>query len=149
MESPIQLSEHFTLNDLIFSETAQRKHIDNSVDETTANKLRWLAARLEEVWLIVGSFHINSAYRCLELNRAVGSSDTSQHRKAEAADCRSTCGVSPYRMCDLMNSSGVRFDQVIHEFGSWMHVSFVEVGTPRHSLLTIDHENGTRRGLFK
>jgi zinc D-Ala-D-Ala carboxypeptidase len=139
------LSEHFSLEEMTFSETAARQHIDNTPNAEEIEKLRWLAGRLEEVRDLLGPMHINSGYRCLALNRALGSQDTSQHLKCEAADCTSIAGLSPLGMCTKVQQSDIAFDQCILEYGSWMHVSFTQ-GVPRGQMLTIDH-NGTRLGI--
>lgn len=140
------LSENFTLEEFTFSETAGRRGIDNSLPSGMLPKAVWLAGKLELARGVLGALHINSAYRCLEVNRAIGSSDTSQHVKLEAVDCRSLLGLAPLQMCQRIIDSRLQFDQLIYEFQSWMHISFVQEGLPRRSVLTID-KRGTQHGL--
>ena len=141
----MNLSPHFTLEELIMSTTAVRLGIDNTPSVNIRDTLSHLVHPLEEVRRIVGPMHINSGYRCLELNRALKSSDTSQHVKGQAIDF-TVAGKTPFEVCRLIEESDIKFDQLIHEFDSWTHVSFCWGTTPRGSVLTIDSA-GTRLGL--
>jgi hypothetical protein len=144
----MNLSEHFQLEDFLASETASRLEIDNTPNDEQIIKLTYLASRLEDVRALFGlPLHINSGYRCLELNRALKSADTSQHVKCEAADIITVGRVlSPLDMCKMVRDSDLDFDQVIWEFNSWMHISFVQDRAPRRHVLTID-KRGTLQGL--
>ena len=81
----MQLTPHFSLEELT---ATQHRGIDNSVNDDSSNSnLQQLAYKLETVRSILGyPLVISSGYRCLELNRAVGSKDTSAHVKGLAAD---------------------------------------------------------------
>ena len=84
-----QLSPHFTLEELTFSETASRLGIDNTPsDELIEHAKQYLVPGLERVRVFLDQpIHVNSGYRSVELNAAVpGSSNTSQHTKFEAGD---------------------------------------------------------------
>jgi len=142
----MKLSEHFTLEEMIFSDTALRHGIDNTPNQEQIIKLTYLASKMEEVRVLTGALHINSGYRCLALNRALKSKDTSQHLKCEADDARSLVGLTALQLCMMVSTSTIRFDQLIYEFESWMHISFVNEADgrkPRHSIITINH-----RGIF-
>lgn len=136
----MNLSEHFTLEEFTFSETAVRRGIVNEPSDSEFEKLRWLATQFEDVRAIVGALHCNSVFRCLELNRALGSSDNSQHVKCEAGDLRSLAGLTPRKLCQLVIDSTLRFDQIIYEYESWMHISFTQDRLPRRSILTINKQ---------
>jgi zinc D-Ala-D-Ala carboxypeptidase len=146
----MKLSEHFTLEELMRSDMAVRMGIDNTPSPSQVAKLQWLAGRLEQVRAVTGPLRVTSGYRCIALNRAIGSRDTSQHVKCEAADLQSVIGVHPLELCQRVADSGVQFDQLIYEFGAWMHVSFVgfnaEPVRPRRQELTINRD-GTFAGL--
>ncbi len=145
----MNLSPHFTLEELTASDTAARLGIDNTPSAAEIEKLTWLAGKLEELRAVVGPLHVNSAYRCLALNRAIGSKDNSQHVLCEAADLKSLIGgVSPLQLCEQVARSDLRFDQVIFEFSSWMHISFAHDRPPRGHLLTIN-KGGTFAGLVE
>ena len=142
----MNLSDHFTLEELTASDTAARRGIDNTPDAGQVEKLRYLAAGLEMVRELVGPLHVNSGYRCPELNAAVGSKPSSQHLKCEAADVTCLNGTTPVAMCEAVANSDIPFDQIILEFNSWMHISFVSDREPRGSVLTIN-KSGTYTGL--
>jgi hypothetical protein len=88
---------------------------------------------------------INSAFRCKEVNDAVGSKDTSQHRIGCAADIR-VPSMTPDEVVKAVIASGIGYDQVIREFDRWTHISIPsEAGTnPRKQALIID-KSGTRQ----
>ena len=89
----MQLSEHFSEAEFVRSELAARRHIVNVLPadllpeaQATAGMLERIRARLS---LIAGRevpIYLSSGYRCLPLNRALGSADTSHHVLAAAAD---------------------------------------------------------------
>lgn len=137
----MQLSPHFTLAELTQSDTADRLGIDNTPSEGQIIALGKLAARLEDVRAITGPLQVTSGYRCNALNTAIGSKPTSQHVLCQAADLKSLAGLSALELCIKVKESSIHFDQLIFEFGSWMHISFTDF--PRRSILTID-KNGTR-----
>jgi hypothetical protein len=87
---------------------------------------------------------INSAFRCKQVNDAVGSKDTSQHRIGCAADLR-VPSMTPDQVVKAIIASGIGYDQVIREFDRWTHVSIPNtVATaPRKQALIID-KAGTR-----
>jgi hypothetical protein len=87
---------------------------------------------------------INSAFRSKQVNDAVGSKDTSQHRLGCAADIR-VPGMTPNEVVQTLIASGLGFDQVIREFDSWTHISIPNHPTDasRKQALIIDR-SGTR-----
>lgn len=142
----MNLSAHFTLEELTASEAADRNGWDNTPNETELANLRRLADFLELVKSAVGGkpVMVNSAFRCKLVNDSVGSKDTSQHRIGCAADIR-VPGMTPDQVVRAIIASGIGYDQVIREFDRWTHVS-VPNGTndkPRRQALIIDKQ-GTR-----
>ena len=115
----MKLSEHFTLEEMTFSQTASREGIDNTPDKEALNYLHDLAAALEQVRTLLGnqSILISSGYRCPELNAAVGGSTTSAHMVGMAADLTSP-PLTPLEICRMIEASPLTFDQLIYEFGS-------------------------------
>jgi len=79
------------------------------------------------------------------VNKAVGSSDKSQHRHGCAADIR-VPGMTPDEVVTAIMGSGLPYDQVIREFDRWTHVSIpnTEEAEPRSMALIID-KAGTRQ----
>jgi uncharacterized protein YcbK (DUF882 family) len=142
----MQLSKHFTLEELTVSEVAARKGIDNTPKESIIVELTKLAAFLEQVRELVNSaINVNSGYRSIEVNSAVGGSKTSQHCKGQAADIR-VKGMTPDQVMAIIIKSGLKYDQLIREFDSWVHVSISD--NPRKQALIID-KSGTRPYTIK
>ena len=147
----MQLSPNFTLEELTVSEVAARNGFDNTPNEAEIENLKRLAQLLEQVRKVVGrTVLVNSAYRSKQVNDAVGSRDTSQHRIGCAADIR-VSGMNPDQVCRAIIESDVQFDQLIREFwdkekgGGWTHISVPNspTQTPRNQTLIIDRL-GTR-----
>ena len=83
----MNLSRNFTLQELIKSDTAIRKGIDNNPNADQVEKLKLLCENiLQPVRDHFGRVTVTSCYRSPELCVAIGSSLTSQHSKAEAVD---------------------------------------------------------------
>lgn len=141
----MKLSEHFTLEELTASDTAARLGINNTPPVYVIENLKRLCTLLEDVRHAVGKpIRISSGYRCLKVNHAVGSRDTSQHLQGCAADIK-VQGVTVDELMKVIIGAGVKFDQLIREFDSWVHISVpnTPADKPRHSMLIIDRA-GTR-----
>lgn len=140
----MNLSEHFTLEELTVSETAARKGLSNTPDNDALFDLKRLAAFLESIREAIDKpIKINSAYRSPEVNASVGGSKTSQHCKGQAADIR-VAGMTPDQVVQAIIAAKLPFDQVIREFDSWTHVSIAPKDkAPRKMALIID-KKGTR-----
>jgi zinc D-Ala-D-Ala carboxypeptidase len=116
----MNLSPHFTLEELTFSQTASRLGIDNTPTPGALANLHDLAGALEEVRSLFGrAIIISSGYRSEALNRAVGGSANSAHRLGMAADFTSPPS-SPLDLCRMIVASDLAFDQLIFEF-DWVH----------------------------
>jgi hypothetical protein len=136
----MKLTEHFTLEELTFSETASRRGWDNTPPIGFQENLSRVALLLEQVRKLVNKpIQITSGYRCKNLNDAVGSKETSQHRNGCAADFK-VVGMTPREVIDLILDAGIEYDQVIEEFSSWTHISVPKTiyTKPRLEALTID-----------
>jgi len=131
----MNLSKHFSLEELTFSQTATRKGIDNRPDNDELLNLRGLANFLEVIREKVKKpIIITSGYRCPELNRAVGGSRSSAHMEGLAADIIAPSFGTPAELAELIAALDLEFDQVILEFDRWVHVSVSD--NPRHQILT-------------
>lgn len=120
-----QLSPHFRLSELLASQTAIRLGIPNDSPAIVLAALRELAPRLlEPVRELVGPMHVDSGYRAPALNSEVGGALSSAHRTGFAADCKPlTPGLTLREMMRRILASPNAFDQVIYEYGSWVHVA--------------------------
>jgi hypothetical protein len=119
----MNLSEHFSLDEATYSETAIRLHIDNLPNPQQFENMKTAAANLEKVRDVTGPLRVNSWLRLPDVNVAVGGSKVSSHMDGWAIDCSSNAH-SPYDLCQLVKNAGIKFDQMIHEYGRWMHISF-------------------------
>jgi zinc D-Ala-D-Ala carboxypeptidase len=139
----MNLSDHFTLEELTFTD---HREFDNTPNADEIANLTRLAAFLEEVKTVLGGkpVMINSAFRCKQVNDAVGSKDTSQHRIGCAADIR-VPGMTPDEVVQAVMAAGIGYDQIIREFDRWTHISVPSHAgdNPRRQALIIDKQ-GTR-----
>lgn len=142
----MNLTPHFTLDELTASESAERNGWDNTPNDVELENLKRLADTLEQVKAVLGGkpIMINSAFRSKKVNDAVGSKDTSQHRLGCAADLR-VPGMTPDEVVRKVIASGIGFDQIIREFDRWTHISVPNDPdiAPRKQALIID-KSGTR-----
>ena len=139
----MNLTLHFTLEELTFTE---HREFDNTPNDMELANLTRLAFFLEDVKKLLGGkpIMVNSAFRSENVNRAVGSKDTSQHRRGCAADIR-VPGMTPDEVVKAIVASDLPYDQCIREFDAWTHVSIPneEGHEPRLMSLIID-KLGTR-----
>lgn len=142
----MQLTDHFTLDELVRSDTAVRLDIDNIPNKEELDNLKTLAEGLEHVRtkLDGNAIRVTSGFRCISLNRAIRSKDTSHHTRGLAADfsCPGFGSIDDVMHC--ISNSSIEFEQLIKEFNSWIHISFPPKGTKaKRQVLEIDR-NGTR-----
>jgi uncharacterized protein YcbK (DUF882 family) len=139
----MQLSEHFSLEELTHTD---HREFDNTPTDTELANLVRLANFLEEVKVVLNNkpIMINSAFRSKQVNDAVGSKDSSQHRIGCAADIR-VPGMTPDEVVRAVIGSKLPYDQVIREFDRWTHISIPNhsADIPRQKALIID-KAGTR-----
>ena len=119
-----KLTPHFYRWEFTASQTATRLGIVNSPSPDQWLSLEALALTcLEPARERVGSIKVSSGFRSSELNYRVGGALTppSQHTFGEAAD------LIPYKtsLTDLLIClyTYADYDQLIWEFGEWVHVS--------------------------
>lgn len=143
----MNLSEHFTLEELTASDTARRLSIDNTPSPEIVGELRRTAELLERVRdILKGPITVTSGYRCLALNTAIGSLPSSAHVRGMAADFRCPDFGTPLDVCRFLSeyADQLDYDQLIHEFSAWVHIGRAD--SPRHQTLTIDGR-GARPGI--
>lgn len=137
------LSTNFTLEEMTDSQTAARQGIDNQPDPASLERLKATAYGMELVRKELGNrpILISSGYRSAALNKAVGGAQGSQHLLGQAVDFTCPTFGTPAEIVRRLVDSDIQFDQVIVEFGRWVHISFSDRNR-RHALV-IDR-NGTR-----
>lgn len=132
----MNLSEHFTLEEATYSDTAIRLGINNQPNEQQLANMKMVAQNMEKIRTLLGKpLHINSWLRLPELNVAVGGSKISSHMDGYAVDFTCSAYGDPYKVAKALKESNIQVDQCIHEFGRWVHVSFAP--EMRNQFLTI------------
>lgn len=119
----MNLSSHFTLEEATSSVTAELQGIKNSPPAKILENMKKAAEQLEKVRAKTGPIIINSWFRCPALNKSVGGAFNSAHMTGWAIDMHSP-SLSVYDLGALVISMGIDFDQIIHEYGQWVHISF-------------------------
>ena len=125
-----RISKHFTWSEFTKSDTAKRLHINNAITswEVRDNIIALVEDVLQplrDAW--GGPLFINSGYRCLELNKAVGGVPTSQHVLGCAADVGCT---DPYALAQLVKRMRLDVDQM-GVYASFVHISYRADGLNR------------------
>jgi len=144
----MKLSKNFSLKELTRSQTAIRNGINNSPDTSQLVCLTALCtAVLQPIREVHGTVNINSGLRVLELNRKIGSGDSSQHVLGMAADleCPSIDNLQLAKWIE----QNIKFDQLILEFyeqgdptSGWIHCSYNNQGENRGRVLTASRVDG-------
>jgi hypothetical protein len=143
----MRLSNNFTLEEFTRSQTAIRQNIDNTPTEEHSENLKLLCEMvLQPVRDHFGPIAINSGYRGVVLNKAIGGSWKSQHCQGQAADIECP-GTGNRHIADWI-SDNCTFDQLILEFhtpgipdSGWVHVSYNR-GSNRMQRLRAVKEDG-------
>jgi hypothetical protein len=157
------LSEHFSVAEFIYSDTAKARKIANIMtDSETARAKHTAVYLLENIRKQLNlkyasdtvkcvTIKITSGFRGSALNKAVGGATNSQHCKAEAADIEATIvytngtrKVIPYTQLyndikELTKNKKLYIDQCIQEASGdayWVHVSLcAEISKARYQFL--------------
>ena len=137
------LSPHFSLEELTVTD---HREFTNEPNDLEKNNLKRVAELLERVKGLLGGkpIMVNSGFRSKQVNDAVGSRDSSQHRTGCAADIR-VPAMTPDDVVKAIIASDIPYDQIIREFDRWTHISVPNEpnGKPRKQALIIDKQ-GTR-----
>lgn len=153
----MKLTKNFSLREMIYSRESQRLGINNIPKNFKI--IYALTLLCQEVLQPIRdhfrkSVHVSSGYRCDKLNKAIGGSRTSQHKKGEAADIE-IYGVSNLKLASWIRHNLV-FDQLILEYHTsgrpntgWIHVSFDSNNIQRGQVLSkLSGEKRYRKGLI-
>lgn len=147
----MKLTDNFYLDEFTTSQTARRRGIDNSLPTILMPNLHRLVAALQKCRNFLGyPIIISSGYRCPQLNQAIRGSQNSDHTFAAAADWICPAFGSPYEVClaiePKMHDFGIQ--QLIHEYGSWIHTGILPAKHPINRVITID-DQGVRSGVHR
>lgn len=120
----VRLGKYFYLSEFCRSEYAARHGILIVPSPHIVENLRALVENvLDPLRAEIGPIHVSSGYRPILLNQKIGGSRTSQHVLGQAADIMSD-HTTVQGLFDTIRRMQLPYDQVIEEFGSWVHVSY-------------------------
>jgi len=125
------ITDHFSLEELTFSQQALRTGLDNTPSLAAVDHLHMLCVLLlEPIRSLLGCpLHVDSGYRSPALNAAIGGAAQSAHMSGRAADIL-PIGPDLHAAFEAIKVSGLPFDQLIIECGAWIHVSIPDNGDP-------------------
>ncbi len=150
----MKLTAHFTLEELTASVTAQERGLNNTPPQEFLPRLILVAQMLERIRVVLAApIVVSSGYRSPEVNRAVGSKDTSDHPKGHAADFWAPQYGTPTaiaaRLAPMREELGI--GQLILEGirgKQWVHVSTQLPEKPINQVLTIT-DAGPQPGIHQ
>lgn len=140
----MQLTEHFSLDEMTRSRDALRKGIDNTPSaHAIAQLIRWCTQIGEPVRTLLGvPLHMDSGYRCLTLNSLEGGDPHSAHMEGRAGDVI-PIGMDLQAAFDRIRASDIPVDKIIVECGAWLHMAIAKEGEqPRRLAMTGAGEAG-------
>jgi hypothetical protein len=147
------LTNNFSLHEMIKSETAIRRDMDNTPhsDEVVQNLTTLCEQVLQPLRDVYGvGIKVNSGYRSPDVNAAVGGSRTSDHCKGQAADIEIP-GVANADLAQYI-ADNFEYTQLILEFytqgipdSGWVHVSY-DVNNLKKQVMTAVKQN--RRTVY-
>lgn len=139
----MMLSEHFSLSEFTTSQEAARSGLRNEPGAEQIGNMRALCEEILEPLRrrVNRPIIISSGYRSHAINARIGGSQASQHMRGEAADIL-VAGMLPTDVVVLIRALVLPFDQLIDEFGRWVHVSHKRGGPQRGDVLAARRKNG-------
>ena len=144
-----KISKHITYAEAIHSNTAKRKGVDNTPSETQVEAMKTLAKNIFEPLrkYVGGPIKVNSFFRSVPLNEAIGGAASSQHCKGQAMDIDDVYGYKSNAEMYNWIKDNLDYDQMIWEFGTdmqpnWVHVSYVSEEKNRNKCLKAYKEYG-------
>lgn len=128
----------FSWGELVRSETARTRGIDNTPGPAEAARLVALCLVLDAIREELGPLTVTSGYRSHALNVLIGGSARSAHVRGEAADVKGGGGWDATVALDKIQALGLPVDQVIAyhpDRGGHLHIGIVVGGEPRRQYL--------------
>lgn len=121
------MTKNFTLEEFLESAYARRHNIKEQFTppQEVKDNLKLLCINTLQPLadLTKRSVNITSGYRCTRVNKGIGGSPQSDHILGRAADINIK-GITSKELFDFIIKSKIPFDQLIEEFGAWVHISF-------------------------
>ena len=146
----MKLSKNLSLSEVVKSNNAIRKGIDNSPNNDHLESLEDVAKDIfQPLRDDLGVIYVSSGYRSDALNKAIGGSRKSQHSKGEALDLDNDNKNGAASNTEIFNyiKDNLDFDQLIWEFGTdvkpdWVHVSYTTKRPNRNQILKAYRQSG-------
>jgi len=112
----MNLTKNFTLEEMVRSQTAKEKKIDNTPNKEQIDNLKYLCVEILQPMreLLRRPVIVNSGYRCPALNKAIKGAVNSQHLKGEAADITLGSRALNITLFKALKENG-KYDQLIDE----------------------------------
>jgi hypothetical protein len=146
----LNLTLHFTLEEMTISEAGARLQIDNTPGPVALANLELVAACMEKIRTLLGNrpIVVHSGYRAPGINEAVGGVATSAHCLGLACDFVCPEFGTPYEIATKIEASELEYDQLILEYG-WVHVGLAREGTlcRREALTKHSSTSGYESGI--
>ena len=144
-----KISEHISYKEATRSATALRKGISNVPNPSEKENMRTVAEKVFEPlreW-VGGPIRINSFFRSVKLNKAIGGSKRSQHCKGQAIDLDDSYGFKTNAEMFHYIKDNLDYDKLIWEFGDdenpdWVHVSYVSENNNRKMTMKAERKDG-------
>ena len=146
----MKLTNNFSLAEMVKSETALRRGMDNTPGEAEIQNLKTLCEKVLQPIRdhFARGVKVNSGFRHPEVNAAVGGSKTSDHCKGMAADIEIP-GLANAELAKWIVDN-LAFTQVILEFytpgvpdSGWVHVSYDPANLKKQALTATKKDGKT------
>jgi len=123
----MELTSHFSLEEMTVSDVAARLGLDNTPGSTATANLKLVAEVMEDIRTLLDDrpIVVHSGYRSSEVNQAVGGVGTSAHCRGLACDFVCPVFGTPLEVALAVLKSGIEYDQLILEYG-WVHISLAQ-----------------------
>lgn len=131
-----KLSEHFTLEEMTRSTTAEIYDIDNTPTRFNIECMKILCQNVLEPARneIFRPFYINSGFRCAALNKKVGGAEKSYHLRGMAADIHANDIDDATKIAKALQHQALCDLAIVESYKSkyWVHVQWSYM--PRHEI---------------
>lgn len=129
--------KYFSINELCHSNTAEKLGIENVPNSyqkaNMENLINHLLDPIRQMW--GKPIIVNSGFRCVKLNEAVGGAKNSEHMSGCAADITTGNKADNKKLFDMIRNSSLEWRQLIDESGfSWVHISYNQADNKKQVL---------------